>query len=177
MTIQQKMRLSFLLFSLLFCLFACEPTSQNTTQIDASTLLQNTQYQFQQPLALRENLLAERGFDGLDSLQWRQLGLQKKVAYHPNSSYYILGKLAAINALFSSLLILEDCSEFSRAWLVTYNTLGQQIDQLLVYYQKQPGPLRTSGYLRDNQIELTLEGSLKKRYQLSEAGTFILLVD
>ncbi|GAB5550865.1 MAG: hypothetical protein Sapg2KO_04560 [Saprospiraceae bacterium] len=164
-------------FSILFYLSACESAPQNATSLDASKLIQNTQYQFQQPLTLRENLLAERGFNSIDSVQWQQLDLQKKTTYNPASSYYILGKLAPLNQLFSTLFILEDHPEFSRSWTVTYNTMGQSIDQLLVYYQKQPGPLRTSGYLNENQITLTLEGSLKKRYRLSEAGTFILLAD
>lgn len=164
-------------FSILFYLSACESAPKNATSLDASKLIQNTQYQFQQPLVLRENLLAERGFNSLDSIQWQHLGLQKKATYNPASSYYILGKLAPLNQLFSTLFILEDHPEYSRAWMVTYNTMGQSIEQLLVYYQKQPGPLRTSAYLNENQITLTLEGSLKKRYQLSEAGTFRLITE
>ena len=169
------MRLYIILPVISILTLACEPISQTSEAANASSLINQTKYQFQQPLALRENLLAERGFEQLDSMQWGQLDLRKEVNFDQNSSYFILGKLQPVNELFSTLILLEDHPNFSRSWMLTYNTLGQKIDQLLVYYQRQPTLIRTYGYLKDNQIELTLEGSLKKRYQLSEAGTFYLL--
>ncbi|MEM6380296.1 MAG: hypothetical protein AAF705_19055, partial [Bacteroidota bacterium] len=123
------MRLYFILPIIAFLALACEPSSPTSKTTNASLLINETNYQFQQPLALRKNLLAERGFEQLDSVQWSQLDLKQDANFDSKSSYFILGKLQPINELFSTIIFLEDHPDFSRSWLLTYNTIGESIDR------------------------------------------------
>lgn len=123
--------------------------------------------------------LSASGKSEFSKEQLVELQLKSLPSHAEHFKYYPFGLISKTKN-YLSLLILQDYTEESFAWLINYSPEGKLLDKLKVYYDNSEGSVWTQSKINQQEVEV-LNGVIDENqgkpvstwYQIGDQGKFI----